>query len=420
MRIFTVIAAMLSATALFADVYIVNGERIEGEVHEFNGMKTICTDTMCIMLPEDAVKVEKGDEKPSAPMQAESAVPSARMAQGFMDAEEFLAFLENREAATASPLAGKSWWIVALLVVFGGLCMNLTPCVLPMMPINLMVIGRSAARGALYGLGIALAYGAMGLLAALGGMAFGEIQGNPWFNAAIAALFFVLSLALFGFFFIDFSKKRSSLSSMRQSMLPGLFAFFMGVVSAVLAGACVAPILIAVLLLTADLVGKGAYLALALPFLLGAGMALPWPFAGAGMQVLPKPGAWMGKVNKLFGVVVLLFAAWYGYLAYKGFSSASSGPEDHADATTPGGVEATPETFEGKLAGLRRPVLVDCWASWCKNCTAMERTTLSDPKVREALGGFTVVRLQAEDIKALKSLPGFEGVLGLPAFVVFE
>ena len=420
MRIFTVIAAMLSATALFADVYIVNGERIEGEVHEFNGMKTICTDTMCIMLPEDAVKVEKGDEKPSAPMQAESAVPSARMAQGFMDAEEFLAFLENREAASASPLAGKSWWIVALLVVFGGLCMNLTPCVLPMMPINLMVIGRSAARGALYGLGIALAYGAMGLLAALGGMAFGEIQGNPWFNAAIAVLFLVLSLALFGFFFIDFSKKRGSLSSMRQSMLPGLFAFFMGVVSAVLAGACVAPILIAVLLLTADLVGKGAYLALALPFLLGAGMALPWPFAGAGMQVLPKPGAWMGKVNKLFGVVVLLFAAWYGYLAYKGFASASSGPEGHADATTPGGVEATPETFEGKLAGLRRPVLVDCWASWCKNCTAMERTTLSDPKVREALGGFTVVRLQAEDIKALKSLPGFEGVLGLPAFVVFE
>ena len=50
----------------------------------------------------------------------------------------------------------------------------------------------------------------------------------------------------------------------------------------------------------------------------------------------------------------------------------------------------------------------------------MERTTLADPKVRKALGGFTVVRLQAEDIKALKSLPGFEGVLGLPAFVVFE
>ena len=426
MRVIAALAAMLSATALFAGVYIVDGERIEGEVHEVNGQKTIYTDTMCIMLPADAVKVEDGDEAPASAAK-EASAPSARMAQGLMDAEEFIAFLENREAASASPLAGKSWWIVALLVVFGGLCMNLTPCVLPMMPINLMVIGRSAARGALYGLGIALAYGAMGLLAALGGMAFGEIQGNPWFNAAIAVLFLVLSLALFGFFFIDFSKKRGSLSSMRQSMWPGLFAFFMGVVSAVLAGACVAPILIAVLLLTADLVGKGACAALALPFLLGAGMALPWPFAGAGMQVLPKPGAWMAKVNKLFGVVVLLFAAWYGYLAYKGFASSAPGPAVQGDEaapgvveTAPGVVEATPETFGDKLAGLRRPVLVDCWASWCKNCTAMERTTLADPKVRKALGGFTVVRLQAEDIKALKSLPGFEGVLGLPAFVVFE
>jgi thiol:disulfide interchange protein len=419
MKLFATLAAMLSATALFADVYIVDGKRIEGEVHEFNGQKTICTDTMCIMLPDDAVKVEDEDAAPSAPAKEESVAPTSRMAQGFMDAEKFLGFIENREEASVSPLAGKSWWLVALLVVFGGLCMNLTPCVLPMMPINLMVIGRSATRGALYGLGIALAYGAMGLLAALGGMAFGEIQGNPWFNAAISALFLVLSLALFGFFFIDFSKKRSSLSSMRQSMWPGLFAFFMGVVSAVLAGACVAPILIAVLLLTADLVGKGAYFALALPFLLGAGMALPWPFAGAGMQVLPKPGAWMGKVNKLFGVVVLLFAGWYGYLAYRGFASGSSEQGVQSD----GGrivVEATPETFAAKLAELRRPVLVDCWASWCKNCAAMERTTLADPRVRKALEGFTLVRLQAEDIKALKALPGFEGVLGLPAFVVFE
>ena len=419
MKSFAALAAVLSATALFADVYIVDGERIEGEVHEVNGQKTLCTDTMCIMLPDDAVKVEEDEAVPSAPAQGESVAPSSRIEQGIMDAEKFIAFLENRGEASASPFAGKSWWIVALLVVFGGLCMNLTPCVLPMMPINLMVIGRSAARGALYGLGIALAYGAMGLLAALGGMAFGEIQGNPWFNAAIAVLFLVLSFALFGFFFIDFSKKRSSLSSMRQSMWPGLFAFFMGVVSAVLAGACVAPILIAVLLLTADLVGKGSWFALALPFLLGAGMALPWPFAGAGMQVLPKPGAWMGKVNKLFGVVVLMFAAWYGYLAYRGFASSDPGPDVRDDGERDV-VEATTETFEGKLAGLRRPVLVDCWASWCKNCAAMERTTLADPRVRKALGGFTVVRLQAEDIKALKALPGFEGVYGLPAFVVFE
>ena len=405
-----------------ADVYIVNGERIEGEVHEVGGQKTLCTDTVCIVLPDDAVKVEDGAAAPApAPVAVESETsPSARMALGFMGADEFLAFLENRVAESASPFAGKSWWIVALIVLFGGLCMNLTPCVLPMMPINLMVIGRSAARGALYGLGIALAYGAMGLLAALGGMAFGEIQGNPWFNAAIAVLFLVLSLALFGFFFIDFSKSRGSLSSLRTSMWPRLFAFFMGVVSAVLAGACVAPILIAVLLLTADLVGKGAYLALALPFVLGLGMALPWPFAGAGMQVLPKPGAWMKGVNRAFGVLVLLFAAWYGRLAYLGWTRGGGGASHEG---IPGAAEATPETFASAFESakaLGKPVFVDCWATWCKNCSAMERTTLADPRVRAALANYAVIRLQAEDMKELRRLEPFRDVKGLPAFAVFS
>ena len=65
-------------------------------------------------------------------------------------------------------------------------------------------------------------------------------------------------------------------------------------------------------------------------------------------------------------------------------------------------------------------MLVDCWATWCKNCAAMERTTLQNPEVVAALERFTVVRLQAEDIAKLRTLPGFESVRGLPAFVIFE
>ena len=56
MKKLVVAAAMLCASALSADVYIVNGERIEGEVHEIGGNLTICTDTMCMVLPADAVK----------------------------------------------------------------------------------------------------------------------------------------------------------------------------------------------------------------------------------------------------------------------------------------------------------------------------------------------------------------------------
>ena len=71
------------------------------------------------------------------------------------------------------------------------------------------------------------------------------------------------------------------------------------------------------------------------------------------------------------------------------------------------------------LEGLKRPVLVDCWASWCKNCAAMD-AVLERPKVAVALRNYTLVKLQAEDISKLKKIPGFESVKGLPAFAVFE
>lgn len=339
---------------------------------------------------------------------------AVEMAEGKMGVEEFLAFLQGGGAA-GEPFAGMTLGAVFAAAILGGLAMNLTPCVLPMVPINLMVIGKSAWKGALYGLEIALAYGAMGLAAAFGGLAFGTIQGNPWFNLAVAAVFVALALALMDVFFVDFSKKRGALAGARGKMMPGLFAFFMGAVSAVLAGACVAPILIAVLLLTAKLSAQGQTAALALPFALGFGMALPWPFAGAGMQILPKPGAWMKWVNRCFGVIVLCFAAWYGRLAYIGFTG-----NDAPAATVVQDGAATPETFYEVLKGAKRPVMVDCWATWCKNCRAMERTTLKDERVVEALKDFSVIRLQAEDIDELRKLPDFKDVMGLPAFLIFR
>ena len=81
---------------------------------------------------------------------------AARLAEGFMNVEEFLAFLTAANgAAGAEPFAGMAWGGILAAAFLGGLAMNLTPCVLPMVPINLMIIGKSAKRGALYGLGIA-------------------------------------------------------------------------------------------------------------------------------------------------------------------------------------------------------------------------------------------------------------------------
>lgn len=379
------------------------------EIQIIDGVKYECKDGMCMPIFDDE-PVVVADSSAEAPRE------SVRMAQGYMDADQFVAFLKGEEPS-GGVLEGKGIWFVLLLVMLGGVAMNLTPCVLPMIPINLMVIGKSATRGVWYGAGIAIAYGVMGIFAAVGGMAFGEIQGSPWFNGIVAIVFVLLSLALFDVFFIDLSKFRKvDGAAEKRAKAPLAFAFSMGALSAVLAGACVAPILISVLLLTADLFAMGRWLALGLPFVLGLGMALPWPFVGAGLKVLPKPGAWMKKVNKVFGLIVLCFAVWYGYLAARGFYSCCR------QSAVSESTSVTPATFADALAAAKRPVLVDCWATWCKNCSAMERTTLRDAKVVEVVDelGLTIIRLQAEDIRELKALNGFEGVMGLPAFVIFE
>ena len=389
-RLFGLLGCLILAACAFAEVQVINGQKYE------------CKDGLCYLVEES------GDEGIPAPKVRVSSSP--RIAQGYMRADEFVAFLEGKEVDS---LAGHGLLVMLLLVLLGGLAMNLTPCVLPMVPINLMVIGRSAKRGLAYGLGIALAYGLLGVGAALGGLAFGDIQGNPWFNATVAVVFVGLALALFDVWFIDLSRFRPTFQTSQTSKPSKLiFPFLMGSLSAVLAGACVAPVLISVLLLTTDLVAKGNRLAVLLPFVMGVGMALPWPFAGAGMRVLPKPGAWMKWVNRAFGVVVLGFAAYYGQLAIRGWTGA-----DVNDGKIREEVRIQDlETFVTKRKG---PLLIDCWATWCKNCAAMD-AVMTDEKVKRALEPFEVVHVQAEDISELRKVKGFETIKGLPAFVIFE
>ena len=44
-----------------------------------------------------------------------------------------------------------------------------------------------------------------------------------------------------------------------------------------------------------------------------------------------------------------------------------------------------------------KPVLIDMWATWCKNCLTMDKTTLEDPAVTAALAGYVKIKFQAED-----------------------
>jgi thioredoxin:protein disulfide reductase len=396
------------------------------EVQVINGVRYECSGGLCRPIDGDAAAADAAAaESPGEPVAAGRA-GAPRIAQGYMDADAFLAFLRGEEAAPALPTS-VAWLVLSLLLA--GLATNLTPCVLPLVPVSLAIVGRSFGRGLLYGLGLALAYGTLGLLASVGGLAFGAIQANPVFNACVALVFAALGLSLCGVFTIDFARGRTSSAVAALRRFGALFPFLMGVLTAVLAGACVAPVLVSTLVLTADLFARGSRLAPGLPFVFGVGMALPWPFLGAGLNVLPKPGAWMRWVSRAFALVAFAFAAWYGWLAADGCRKTETadftdchGSENPSEPVEAADVSlASPASLESFLSSCRdRPVLVDCWASWCKNCAAMEKGALRDPRVAEALKRFRVVRLRAEDVAELRRVPGFENVRGLPAFAVFE
>ena len=42
-------------------------------------------------------------------------------------------------------------------------------------------------------------------------------------------------------------------------------------------------------------------------------------------------------------------------------------------------------------------MLIDMWATWCKNCLVMDKTTLQSAEVQAALAGYVKIKFQAED-----------------------
>lgn len=411
-----------------------------------------CNDRVCF-APQTKVLSLSGSEAltmsggrspsgDSAPADWEVALENFSIAGtliGYVEAKAFVEFLDSVEsgAEVVEESSGFKLFLkqpdaflrkhgvypVIFFILIGGLALNLTPCVLPMIPVNLAIIGAGAqagskgrgfALGATYGVGIALVYGLLGVIAVLTGSQFGTIQSNPWFNLVIALIFVVLALAMFDLVHIDFSRFQSKLDNAPKKNGSFLVALSMGSVAALLAGACVAPVVIAVLFLAGEIYKANPVAGFLLPFVLGIGMALPWPFAGAGLSFLPKPGKWMQYIKYAFGVGIIVFAFHFAHLSYRGFNPAEV--ENGIDGRTNAGfAEALQQSYEADL-----PVFIDFTASWCKNCKAMEKTTFVDEEVKAKLEGYTFIRYVAEDFDhpQTKAVMNAVGAEALPTFVV--
>ena len=221
----------------------------------------------------------------------------------------------------ASLIAGGNLALV-LATFFGfGLLLAFTPCVLPMIPILSGIIAgqgtqatpmRSFMLSLVYVLGMAVTYTIAGAAFAAAGQQAQAFFQQPWIIVLFSLLFVVLALAMFGMFELQLPaslQTRLSAASGRQRAGRFTGTFIMGALSALVVTACVAPPLVAALVVigqTGDVLRGGLAL-----FSMSLGMGAPLLLVGtAGGKLLPKAGPWMDTIKALFGVTFLGVAVW--------------------------------------------------------------------------------------------------------------
>jgi cytochrome c-type biogenesis protein len=214
------------------------------------------------------------------------------------------------------------------LVFAGGVLTSLTPCIYPMIPITAAVVGggatgsdevlptrrRTAAlsRTMAYVGGLSLAYATLGLIAGMTGTLFGGVSTNPWLMIAMANLLLVFSLTMLDVFHVSVPQRWMSRASRAGSRGGLLGTFAMGGASGLVAAPCGAPVMAA--LLTWVSATKSATLGFTYLFVFSLGMCallVVVGLAAGGAVRLPRAGAWMLNVKKLFALLMIGAAQYY-------------------------------------------------------------------------------------------------------------
>ncbi len=224
--------------------------------------------------------------------------------------------------------------LAVALAYVGGILSSLTPCIYPMIPITIGVVGgidgdhrkksEVFIRGLAYVAGMAIIYAFLGVLAGLTGRVFGSFTNTPLWYLILGTIMTLAALMMVDVIQFDpqafiqsiqrkISGKATVHVTKHDSSLFG--AFTLGASSGFIAAPCTTPVLTAILGFIAQTQSVFLGLVLMLSFSLGLGtlLVLIAYFAGI-LGRLPKAGNWMNRIKIASGILILIFA---DYLFYK-------------------------------------------------------------------------------------------------------
>ena len=370
-----------------------------------------------------------------------------------------------------------------------GLVLAFTPCVLPMVPILSGIIAgqgknvttrRAFTLSLTYVMGMSLTYTIAGALCAAAGKQVQTLFQQPWILGLFAALFVALALSMFGVFTIQMPTAiQSRVADVSNRQRAGTFGgvALMGILSALIVTTCVGPALVGALVVIGQ-TGQIARGAAAL-FAMSLGMGTPLLVVGASAgKLLPKAGAWMDTVKKLFGVMMLAVAAWmlariiperlalllwaipalicawilwtetrkrtsigwmvrfvgvaaglYGASLIAGFALGNTDPlapfashagqsQELAFQPIKSVADLQKAITQAKAQG--RTVMVDFTAKWCVSCKEMEKYTFSAATVKTALDHTVLLRADVTDNDADdQALLKHMGIIGPPTIAFY-